>query len=381
MMQFLHNIRAMALAAILPAAATAAAQVSVIPEPGTTQIGLDKITLTFADAASVSTNYTADNAPFLSYDGEVKERLSKWGDSVDGNSVALYFNYPIEQSGLWTVTIPAGYISADGAECGEMEYSYDIKALSYTVSPQGSVYAASEITFTFDGFETVDVVEPSYIVLSDYIEKPELTLTTEGNVLTIAFDEIATPGFWYLSISPDALELDGILLSTGIREYLTIVKEPDYQTVVTPADGAIVAELSVITVDFVGATSVEMGYDDEYSWPYLRDNSYMQVGDPISNRLFEGESMVLTLAEPLTAPGTYTLVIPYDGVLVNGDYPEGNLYYTYTVDPTVVEVSEVNAETRDNVVYDLMGRRVNADCDKLPRGIYIIGGRKVAVTR
>ena len=38
---------------------------------------------------------------------------------------------------------------------------------------------------------------------------------------------------------------------------------------------------------------------------------------------------------------------------------------------------EIRPESCMTQVYDLYGRQVNADADHLPRGIYIIGGRKV----
>ena len=83
--------------------------------------------------------------------------------------------------------------------------------------------------------------------------------------------------------------------------------------------------------------------------------------------------LVLTLAEDITAAGTYTITLPENSVW---DYVNGvaETTITITVDPTT-GIDGVDAEG-EQVIYDITGRRI----EKInAAGVYIVNGVKVLV--
>lgn len=163
----------------------------------------------------------------------------------------------------------------------------------------------------------------------------------------------------------------------------------------TPGEENIIGELSDIIIDFDG--TISKINDENVPTVTDADNNDYECSIDFDAELFNRCHVKLSSA--IIAKGTYTLTIP-EGTLFNDTYdfgftseagePEGDLYnpelvYVFYVDRD--SVVAIAADADGNVkVYTVdgvfVGEGAAADMlGRLPEGIYIINGTKVAVTK
>ena len=157
----------------------------------------------------------------------------------------------------------------------------------------------------------------------------------------------------------------------------------------SPADGAVVGELSHISLKFPAMVSTK----DDKAYVYKAD---ALDSDPVAtasvNWDFDDELLInVALMAPVKDAGEYVVVIPAriicDDAFFESDGKKGicnpEIRLTYKVDPVGNGVVSV-MEAVDCDVYDVQGRLVlrnasAADLNTLAKGIYVAGGRKLVV--
>ena len=116
------------------------------------------------------------------------------------------------------------------------------------------------------------------------------------------------------------------------------------------------------------------------SWQYIKlkdANGGVATTAWVNVATIEGNKVTFVFESNTTisAPGTYTFVIPAGLIkATDGEEYAGGTFTFTVVEPTGIE--GVEAEVENNTIYDLSGRRI-AEITK--GGIYIIGGKKVLV--
>lgn len=164
----------------------------------------------------------------------------------------------------------------------------------------------------------------------------------------------------------------------------------------TPADGETVDELSTIVLDFAENVA-GLNFDAEVTLTNENGDSF-----PCSfDYDFEAMDKInIYLDDPVTAEGTYTLTVP-EGFVYNDTYdygfsdqygnPQGDIYnpeltYVFYINGTV-GITAIKADADGNVkVYTVDGVYVGegkaADMlNSLQKGVYIVNGTKVAISK
>ncbi len=151
-------------------------------------------------------------------------------------------------------------------------------------------------------------------------------------------------------------------------------------TEVTPADGSTVRELSVIEILFPGEDCVLVNTPDEMA--YITDENGNKVCELSYDCMTENDDwdgVIITLPQPITAAGTYTLTIP--DTFISFDWWErdcSELTFSWTVSSAVGILDINDDEAAGCVIYDLSGNRISlTDIRTLPAGIYVVNGRKI----
>lgn len=133
------------------------------------------------------------------------------------------------------------------------------------------------------------------------------------------------------------------------------------------------SEPDPITVVYNGETSINPEVNFIWSSDQARTSGW------------DGDIMVISLGQRYSDPGTYVVTIPA-GYLRVTDVDEGTLeneeiILSYTIGTsTGVEMTGVDSEKTLNI-FNLQGMKVSgaSDLKSLPKGIYIINGKKVAL--
>lgn len=157
----------------------------------------------------------------------------------------------------------------------------------------------------------------------------------------------------------------------------------DTNCVTDPENGETVLQLSVIRFLFPDEEDVLKNYDvtalltNESGETVAEVSAFdMDYDDEASNVI------ILTLPEPVTANGVYTLSVPVG--FFQFDWWERDcsaMTFTWTVSDNggCVELTATSADA-GTVIYDLSGRRVDSnDPASLAPGIYIVNGKKIAI--
>lgn len=330
----------------------------------------------------------------------------------DKKSVTLVLESPITAPGMYNLDLYQGvFVSEDALS----EY----KSISFTVfdpSPSFStnyndgdrVKELGNLEITFKNVTEFEMAEGAAIIAILPSEaEVEGTVEKQDNKLVVTFDEDFTEVGTYQFIIPEgAFTMDG-----KANEGKTISVElysfditPLEIVSVTPEIGEVdQIETIVITFNQLITLSLEKWQqisreialtcgDKEYTLTY-NPSSYS-----VTNKLEYTVNAVwannaYTCTEPVTIAGEYTLnladiVVDYaaeDGVDEWG-YPAKVYHvknhkldggtYTWTVSGNASAIENVPAAEGEQVIYDLLGRRVESITGA---GIYIVNGKKVVI--
>lgn len=273
---------------------------------------------------------------------------------------------------------------------------------TYTITPaEGS---------TFDKFESMTITcEEGISATADFNIKAEglnTTFTvkqTDSNTLTITASEpITTKNNMELNIvitsgdimlSPVAMNMSlPVPTKWGIRtlaKYKLMGNAPAATIEkITPADGSTVEELShfVFTFSYYAGHSDDANlqprlYAEGKDWTYALE----QTLEKSDGSMIGMQQAALKTTEPLKGNGTYILEIPTGYFTdANGRQVEGiTLKYTVKNDSgEIAGVEDITAGESGRIeIFTVNGTRIldNENIESLPKGIYIIGGKKTYI--
>lgn len=267
---------------------------------------------------------------------------------------------------------------------------------------EGMVEKLDSFTVTFENIESIAL--SSYIFYQPYIAQvaedgsrthfASATMTTvEGQPtqlsITITNGEITEPGKYALVIPRKDLIFNGstntfITAKEFVLHYEIAEPEPQYTVTVTPTaeEGIVLETLSEFTVTFEGVTNVE--FNSEMSQGYvvrLNDEGETAEEFAATAAKISEVAYTLTLTTAPTQSGTYRLVIPAGAVTVTDTAGVSGHNKEFTADYSVetTGINEITMDSANTVIYNLNGVRLFKEASQLPKGIYIINGKKTIV--
>lgn len=255
---------------------------------------------------------------------------------VDGNK--LYVTIPqadIEAAtmGYYTITIHA--LGEDGKKIG---YAYDeygdynafadyisfnyyiekmLEVVEMTPANGATVKQLDKVTITFsEAIYEVDEWSSATLYDEEWDEVAEAVVTFEGNVATLTFDPVTTPGVYNLYINQGMFATEEYVTNAEMYLEFTVgeVAEEALAIVsVTPENGSSVENL----------TTIEFKLNKEVGYLYKSMLIPADGGD-------DAASAALTQSE--NDPTSYTLDFTFDGLLKNGASLRKDVTYTLTLE-------------------------------------------------
>ena len=230
------------------------------------------------------------------------------------------------------------------------------------------------------------------------------TTSVEGNVLTISGISEAAQAAGQATVMISATSTDGAPIVYGASEddgdIILLTYQKDRATFVPvsmdPEEGS-VESLETITLTM----SEEVGNIDYGKTVVVKDQAGNETVCSMDYDWEIYENVIITLDDPITAEGIYTLVIP-EGAIYNMtsyfgfvdqygtpicDYYNPELEYRFTIgNPDSIENVAADEANRIVKAYTVSGVCVGEGTvaelkDMLPAGIYIMDGQKVAVMK
>ncbi len=320
----------------------------------------------------------------------------------------------ITEEGSYTLTIPEGFFcfnsnSAESLLNGPKEVEYNIAGTteppvelpvnsSYYVTPEeGDVDNLLSFEIGCQNFETSITASQNQEIVLNRVENSESTLVESfskesidivNGVATFSLSgSVAVTGYYELLI-PEGFftftneSLDSKMINSGkVITYRITAGDKNLEYEATPAPG-IVKSLGEISLYFpygasVGEGNAQLLIDDndpinlegELSWPE-------DWSDPSATLKF-------TLPQEYTENGKYVLLLP-DGYIhdANGK-STGEYRLEYTLDKATGVIVPVDSDSTYDVYsidgVKLIDRGSRDSLNKLPRGLYIINGKKVTI--
>ena len=314
--------------------------------------------------------------------------------------VVVSFNNEITENGTYTVVVPEGMFNLDLSAQGfntknNREATFNITvdngdnpmpSINVSIDPvPGEVASLKDFDLIFndaneagwgDGFPTLTYPDGTVVKIKNQ------DIGTAWNELTLSLDEeITAPGEYILTLPAASVYLDGTPTDKDYSFTYTIAEADNEKYTVTPEVGN-VTSLQTIDVIFDSHSEISFGSGN----PSLTDaagNSYTvnEGWGPDWNILNWAR---FTIAEEITAEGTYTLTLPAGHI----NYEDGNsnvkdIKFTWTIG-NATAISNIFAAEGNVEIYNANGqlvKRGDASAIKTlaPNKMYIINGKKVII--
>ncbi len=302
--------------------------------------GLESVTLSFAEADGPG---FADNTPInvLNEEGNSVATATLALSSENYTDVVLTLSEKITTNGTYTITVPEGYIynalydgeaEDKGVSMGAtynpeftLSFNVDYKlTLVPTVAPTTTTERLETITLTFDKEVTYD--SSKTITLGNRMmgESKDITVAVsaeDAHVVTITLaDPVTEPGFLSLYIPEETFTAteDGSF-NPELTSPITVLAPTNsfaFEST-TPADNARLIELSTVKVTYADAPTLATEGDSVEVIDAATSTAVTTA--TVGYDAEDWNSVVFTLAEAITTPGTYTLTIP-DAFIWNSQY-------------------------------------------------------------
>ena len=314
--------------------------------------------------------------------------------------VVVSFNNEITENGTYTVVVPEGMFNLDLSAQGfntknNREATFNITvdngdnpmpSINVSIDPvPGEVASLKDFDLIFndaneagwgDGFPTLTYPDGTVVKIKNQ------KFGKEPNELTLSMDEeITAPGEYILTLPAASVNLDGTPTDKDYSFVYTIAEADNEKYTVTPEVGN-VTSFQTIDVIFDSHSEISFGSGN----PSLTDaagNSYTvnEGWGPDWNILNWAR---FTIAEEITAEGTYTLTLPAGHI----NYEDGSsnvkdIKFTWTIG-NATAISNIFAAEGNVEIYNANGqlvKRGNASAIKTlaPNKMYIINGKKVII--
>ena len=317
-----------------------------------------------------------------------------------GPEVIVSFDNEITENGTYTVVVPEGVFNVDLQSQGfEMKSNREaifnitvdngdnpMPSINVSIDPvPGEVASLKDFDLIFndatdaawgDGFPTLTYPDGTVAQIKNQ------NVGEACNELILSLDEeITAPGEYILTLPAASVNLDGTPTDKDYSFVYTIAEADNEKYTVTPEVGN-VTSLQTIDVIFDSHSGISFGSGN----PSLTDadgNSYTV------NEGFGPDWDILnwarfTIAEEITAEGTYTLTLPAGHInYEDGSSNVNDIKFTWTVG-NATAISNIFAAEGNVEIYNANGQLVksgNASAIKslAPNKMYIINGKKVII--
>ena len=314
--------------------------------------------------------------------------------------VVVSFNNEITENGTYTVVVPEGMFNLDLSAQGfntknNREATFNITvdngdnpmpSINVSIDPvPGEVASLKNFDLIFndaneagwgDGFPTLTYPDGTVVKIKNQ------DIGTAWNELTLSLDEeITAPGEYILTLPAASVYLDGTPTDKDYSFTYTIAEADNEKYTVTPEEGN-VTSLQTIDVIFDSHSEISFGSGN----PSLTDaagNSYT-VNEGWGPDWDILNWATFTIAEEITAEGTYTLTLPAGHI----NYEDGSsnvkdIKFTWTIG-NATAISNIFAAEGNVEIYNANGqlvKRGDASAIKTlaPNKMYIINGKKVII--
>ena len=314
--------------------------------------------------------------------------------------VVVSFNNEITENGTYTVVVPEGMFNLDLTAQGfntksNREATFNITvdngdnpmpSINVSIDPvPGEVASLKNFDLIFndaneagwgDGFPTLTYPDGTVVKIKNQ------DIGTAWNELTLSLDEeITAPGEYILTLPAASVNLDGTPTDKDYSFVYTIAEADNEKYTVTPEVGN-VTSLQTIDVIFDSHSEISFGSGN----PSLTDaagNSYT-VNEGWGPDWDILNWATFTIAEEITAEGTYTLTLPAGHI----NYEDGSsnvkdIKLTWTIG-NATAISNIFAAEGNVEIYNANGqlvKRGDASAIKTlaPNKMYIINGKKVII--
>ena len=314
--------------------------------------------------------------------------------------VVVSFNNEITENGTYTVVVPEGMFNLDLSAQGfntknNREATFNITvdngdnpmpSINVSIDPvPGEVASLKDFDLIFndaneagwgDGFPTLTYPDGTVVKIKNQ------KFGKEPNELTLSMDEeITAPGEYILTLPAASVYLDGTPTDKDYSFTYTIAEADNEKYTVTPEVGN-VTSLQTIDVIFDSHSEISFGSGN----PSLTDaagNSYT-VNEGWGPDWDILNWATFTIAEEITAEGTYTLTLPAGHI----NYEDGSsnvkdIKFTWTIG-NATAISNIFAAEGNVEIYNANGqlvKRGDASAIKTlaPNKMYIINGKKVII--
>ena len=314
--------------------------------------------------------------------------------------VVVSFNNEITENGTYTVVVPEGMFNLDLSAQGfntknNREATFNITvdngdnpmpSINVSINPvPGEVASLKDFDLIFndaneagwgDGFPTLTYPDGTVVKIKNQ------DIGTAWNELTLSLDEeITAPGEYILTLPAASVNLDGTPTDKDYSFVYTIAEADNEKYTVTPEVGN-VTSLQTIDVIFDSHSEISFGSGN----PSLTDaagNSYT-VNEGWGPDWDILNWATFTIAEEITAEGTYTLTLPAGHI----NYEDGSsnvkdIKFTWTIG-NATAISNIFAAEGNVEIYNANGQLVKrGDASAIkslaPNKMYIINGKKVII--
>ncbi|MDE6340970.1 MAG: hypothetical protein K2K93_01505 [Muribaculaceae bacterium] len=327
--------------------------------------------------ASVIINIYArdlDGSQLRGNSGSETNACYQFGWTCELGAVSLQVTTPPEGETLDELT----FVTVKSADGKAMEWSWSGEAYIVNILNEriGTlVYESSsdraEVEVTFTTWRTPDGVEEP------------IHLVDEGSYAVVFDHGCFIQGQQYDARVSHSLisqfQISGALAGPGPNPS---EQETFLYTESSIADGATVEELSEFYLIFPEEVALAAYYADVVN---ASDSEPAGKAD-LELDMEDWNRINVKLQTPLKESGTYKVVIPARTIgtpaFCESDAKQGicnpEIILTFMVDPAQGGTAQIAAESNETI-HDISGRHVAAPADKLPKGIYIIGEKKVIV--
>ena len=314
--------------------------------------------------------------------------------------VVVSFNNEITENGTYTVVVPEGMFNLDLSAQGfntknNREATFNITvdngdnpmpSINVSIDPvPGEVASLKNFDLIFndaneagwgDGFPTLTYPDGTVVKIKNQ------DIGTAWNELTLSLDEeITAPGEYILTLPAASVYLDGTPTDKDYSFTYTIAEADNEKYTVTPEEGN-VTSLQTIDVIFDSHSEISFGSGN----PSLTDaagNSYT-VNEGWGPDWDILNWATFTIAEEITAEGTYTLTLPAGHI----NYEDGSsnvkdIKFTWTIG-NATAISNIFAAEGNVEIYNANGHLIKSgDASAIkslaPNKMYIINGKKVII--
>ncbi|MCM1152868.1 MAG: hypothetical protein NC328_04365 [Muribaculum sp.] len=325
---------------------------------------------------------------------------------INGNVLSVYLSRPIRTAGTWKVCVASGAFTAvnengEDVEMPEINSTFVIKQTLNgipSIDPEaGDIDIIPGVfTLTLPNEEQVATLNTMcsvylYPVMEDgslgasiarYVPSfPKDTEDKNRIILTNmkgADQSIKpTPGKYRLAISDKLYRISSGTQYMSAFGYDYTVLPSEVNCIVTPSSNEEIEALGEFTVEFPGATSVEI-LNSEPSWLYSSVANYIFGVSKVNDNTLKFSTQV-----PVTYPGEYTFDVANNSIKVDGEIVAIDASFKIGKDHSGVAKIETELPAAFNI-YTIDGRIVkanasNKDLYDLEAGLYIVAGKKIIV--